>query len=159
MDKVTHGTFTVEREFPYPVETVWSAWATPEKKEKWFVQEPGFATTNHYTCDFRVGGKEHVDATLFNGKPLVVDTVFGDIVPMERIVATYEVLVNNRRISVSVWSMQLFPTAAGTRLVTTEAGAFLDGLDTNEDRIKGTEGDLNMLGKFLAEENAPVAVG
>jgi hypothetical protein len=55
--------------------------------------------------------------------------------------------------------MQLFPTATGTHLVTTEAGVFLDGLDTNEDRIKGTEGDLNTLAKFLAEENAPVAVG
>jgi uncharacterized protein YndB with AHSA1/START domain len=154
---VNHGTFTVEREYPVPVERVWDAWTTAEKKRKWFAQDPGFtAQTNEFSLDFRVGGVEKLDATLLSGRRLQLETVFGDIVDNERIVATYEVLIDGDRLSVSIWSMQLFPTATGTRLVTTEHGAYLDGRDDNESRMKGTKGDLEMLAKYL-EETATIA--
>jgi uncharacterized protein YndB with AHSA1/START domain len=147
---VSHGTFTVEREFPVPLDRIWAAWATAEQKSGWFAQEPGFIKeVNEYSLDFRVGGTETLDAILVGGQRLQLATVYGDIVPKERIIGTYEVLVNGRRISVSLWTTEFVPTANGTRLITTEHGAYLDGLDSNEDRIKGVEADYEQLGLYF----------
>jgi uncharacterized protein YndB with AHSA1/START domain len=155
---VAHGTFTVEREYPATPERVFAAWTTAEVKRSWFAQEEGFiATQNDYSLDFRVGGVEVLDAQLVSGRRLVVNTVFQDIVENERIVATYEVLLDSRRMSVSLFSVVLEPTATGTRLVTTEHGAFLDDLDTNDQRRQGVESDLDLLGTYL-ERTQPAAV-
>jgi uncharacterized protein YndB with AHSA1/START domain len=153
---IAHGTITVEREYPVPLERVYAAWTTPEAKRGWFAQDPGFLQTeNEYRLDFRVGGTEILDAQTFSGSRLVIETVFQDIVPNERIVATYEVLLNGRRMSVSLWSVVFEPTAGGTRLVTIEHGVYLDGLDTNDQRRQGVESDFEQLALYL-ERTAPV---
>jgi len=147
---VAHGTFTVEREYPHPVERVFAAWTTPEAKSAWFAQAEDFnAETLAFSLDFRVGGVERLEARLVSGSRLTVETHFADIVPNKRIVATYDVLINDRRISVSLWSTELFATDEGTRLVTTEDGAFLDGLDDSENRLIGVERDFDQLAKYL----------
>ena len=147
---VTHGTFTVEREYPHSVERVYAAWTTAEAKRGWFAQEEGFlAQINEYTLDYRVGGVERLAAQTASGKPIVIETTFQDIVPNERLVATYEVLLDGRKLSVSLFSVQLYATDSGTRLVTTEHGAFLDDLDTNEQRQHGVESDLEQLAQYL----------
>jgi uncharacterized protein YndB with AHSA1/START domain len=156
---VAHGTFTLEREYAATPERVFAAWTTAEAKRAWFVREEGFIQSeNEYSLDFRVGGAELLDAQLVSGNRLVVVTVFQDIVENERIVATYDILLNDRRMSVSVYSVVLEPTAKGTRLVTTEHGAFLDNLDTNEQRRLGAESNLDLLGKCLDQMQAPAAV-
>ncbi|HUN70421.1 MAG TPA: hypothetical protein VMU46_16605 [Burkholderiales bacterium] len=33
---VTHGTFVIERELPYPPSRVFAAWADPKAKAQWF---------------------------------------------------------------------------------------------------------------------------
>jgi hypothetical protein len=58
--------------------------------------------------------------------------------------------LDGRRISVSVASIELTGVPGGTQLVMTEQGAFLDGLDTNDQRRQGTEEFLDTLGQFLA---------
>jgi uncharacterized protein YndB with AHSA1/START domain len=153
---VSHGTFTVEREYPFPVERVWEAWTTAEAKRGWFAQGDDFVEiTNAYTLDFRVGGEERLDAILTSGTHLVLETTYRDIVPEERIVAIYDVLLNDRRISVSLFSVRFDATETGTRLVTTEHGAFLDNLDTNEQRQTGVESDLDQLGLYLQRQPVP----
>jgi uncharacterized protein YndB with AHSA1/START domain len=77
------------------------------------------------------------------------DAVYHDIVWDQRIVWSYEMHLNGARISVSVGSVELDPVPGGTRLVMTEQGAFLDGLDSNEQRRAGTEELLNNLGNYL----------
>jgi hypothetical protein len=42
------------------------------------------------------------------------------------------------------------PVPGGTRLILTEQGAFLDGLDTNAARREGTEQFLEHLAQYLA---------
>jgi uncharacterized protein YndB with AHSA1/START domain len=59
--------------------------------------------------------------------------------------------MNGQRISVSVATFEFFPDDAGTRLVLTEQGAYLDGLDTSEQREAGTRGLLDALATYLEE--------
>jgi len=53
--------------------------------------------------------------------------------------------------SVSVATFEFVPDGGGTRLVLTEQGVFLDGLDTSEQREEGTGVLLDALGALLAK--------
>ena len=77
-----------------------------------------------------------------------------DIVPNERIVSTDDMRLDDRRISVSLATMQLEPVGAGTRVTYTEQGAFLDGFDDPEVRGQGNADLLDALGKGLEREVA-----
>lgn len=68
----------------------------------------------------------------------VAERTYQDIVPDERIVYTYEMHLDDVRISVSLATVEFRPAEAGTRLVYTEQGAFLDGLDAPAQREQGT---------------------
>ena len=153
-ESVEHGQLTVERDFAYPLERVYAAWTTSEAKSRWFAQTGD--NESEYSMDFRIGGTERVVAQLKSGKRLRLETRFWDIVPNERIVATYDILLDDRRLSVSLYSVQFIPTDNGTKLITIEDGAFLDGLDNAESRTEGVVWDMDNLEKYLAETE-PVA--
>ena len=147
---VAHGSFTVEREYPVPPETVFTAWTSAEAKLGWFAHGDDFIERiNEYTLEFRVGGEERLDAQLTSGNRMLLASRYYDIVPNERIVATYDVLINDRRISVSLFSVQFLATDVGTKLVTTEDGAFIDDLDNEQSRRQGVESDLDQLTQYL----------
>jgi hypothetical protein len=58
----------------------------------------------------------------------------------------------DKRISVSLGTVELKPEGDGTRLTFTEQGAFLDGLDSPSLREEGTGSLLDALEKELARE-------
>ena len=58
--------------------------------------------------------------------------------------------MGEQRISVSLATVELKPEGEGTKLVLTEMGAFLDGLDNVQAREEGTKVLLDNLGKALA---------
>ena len=58
-------------------------------------------------------------------------------------------LMDDKRISVSVATIEFKPTGTGTRLVLTEQGVFLDGYDTAASREHGTRELLEALDKSL----------
>ena len=143
---VTHATFTVERTYPTPPEEVFAAWADPTAKAQWF----GSGGGDDFELDFRIGGRE-----INRGGPVFTyDAHYHDIVDNERIVYTYEMYMGDTRISVSLTSVELTATADGTRLVFTEAGAFLDGHDTPQQRESGTGSLLDALGTALTGQGA-----
>lgn len=145
---VVHDSFAIERTYPAPPERVFAAWATLEAKSQWFGDDEIDSVSDH-TLDFRAGGREHVSGVAGDMK-FDFEATYHDIVPNERIVWSYEMHLNGARISVSVGTVELTPAPGGTTLVMTEQGAFLDGLDTNEQRRAGTEELLNNLGNYLA---------
>jgi uncharacterized protein YndB with AHSA1/START domain len=146
---VVHDTFSIERTYPAPVERVFAAWATIEAKSHWFGSEEGIELIGERTFDFRPGGTERFAAKA-EGMTFDFSSTYYDIVPNERILWAYDMLMDGRRISVSLGTVELTPVAGGTKLVLTEQGAYLDGLDTNAQRAEGTEQFLNNLGTYLA---------
>jgi uncharacterized protein YndB with AHSA1/START domain len=143
---IVHGSFTVERRYKASPEKVFQAWADPELKRQWF-GAPEEGNPKH-TFDFRVGGRERSEGPL-GTQTYIFDAVYYDIVQNNRIVYAYEMYLDGERISVSVATNELKPDGTGTHLVLTEHGAFLDGLDTVDQRREGTEWIMDQLGKWL----------
>jgi uncharacterized protein YndB with AHSA1/START domain len=148
MRSVVHDSFSLERTYPVPAEKVFAAWTTLDAKAHWFGNEEGLEPVSEHTLDFRPGGQERF-AAKFENSVFDFEATYHDIVENERIVWSYDMHVDGRRMSVSIATVELSPVAGGTRLVMTEQGAFLDGLDTNEQRRAGTEQFLDNLGTFL----------
>jgi uncharacterized protein YndB with AHSA1/START domain len=149
MSSVVHDSFTIERTYPVAPERVFGAWATLDAKRQWFGNEEGIEPVGEQALDFRVGGSEHFSAKA-EGKLFEFDATYCDIVENERIVWTYDMRMDGQRISVSLATVEIAGTPGGAKLVMTEQGAFLDGLDTNDQRREGTEQFLDNLASFLA---------
>lgn len=145
---VTHATFTLQRTYGAAPARVFAAFADPEAKVRWFAG-PGDWRPPQWSMDFRVGGREVNRGGPTSGPVHEFDAVFQDIVTGERIVYTYDMRLDGRRISVSVVTIEIEPDGDGTRLVFTEQGAYLDGWDRPEYREQGTAELLDALGVEL----------
>ena len=142
----THSTFVIERDYDAPAARVFAAWADKSAKGQWFGPSEG-----EHQLDFREGGREHLLADV-HGAVYSYDALYEDIVPDERIVFTYNMHRDGKRISVSVTTVELLPAVGDkTRLRYTEQGVFLDGEDTPEAREQGTKELLDKLGEALKQ--------
>jgi uncharacterized protein YndB with AHSA1/START domain len=139
-----HTTFVIERLYPVPQSRVFAAWANAEAKARWFGCHDEWQSSGH-ELDFRVGGRERLRTKAPDGIVHAYDAVYHDIVKDERIVYAYAMDLNERRISVSLATVELAPAAGATRLTFTEQAAFLDEYDEPEDRERGTRALLENL--------------
>ncbi len=73
-----------------------------------------------------------------------------DVVAPHRLVYGYEMRLDEKKISVSLATMQLVGAEGGTTLKDTEQGAFIDGYDDAGSREQGTGHLLDALGVALA---------
>lgn len=144
---VEHDTFVLERGYPVPPSRVFSAWADPAQKVQWFSGSEDVAGAA-YELDFRVGGREFTRGE-FGTSVFTYDARIEDIAPGERIVYSYSMTMDGRRISVSLTTVEFRPDGTGTALVLTEHGAYLDGLDQPEARRHGIGEQLAALGTLL----------
>ena len=147
---VTHATFVVERTYDASPDRVFAAWADPAAKARWFGNPDD--GVDEFELDFRVGGRELSRGTAPNGKAYTYEARYQDIVPDDRIVYAYDMHLEEARISVSLSTVQLSPEDEGTRLTYTEQGAFLDGLETPEQREQGSGALFDALGEELRKE-------
>jgi uncharacterized protein YndB with AHSA1/START domain len=146
---VEHNTFVIERDYAASTGRVFAAFADPSQKIRWFGDDE-IETNATHTIDFRIGGRESLRGDAAGGGPtFTYDAVYQDIAVGSRIVYSYEMTMNGRRISVSVATIEFIATAVGTHLILTEQGAFLDGLDTNAIREQGTRELLEALDAYL----------
>jgi uncharacterized protein YndB with AHSA1/START domain len=148
---VEHATFAVERTYDASPARAFAAWSDPAAKARWF-GPPEDQGKGRFELDFRVGGREINSGTAPNGSLYTFDAVYQDIVPDERIVYSYDMHLDEVRISVSLATVEFKPAGDGTLLKFTEQGAFLDGLDTPDQRQQGTGGLLDALGEELRRE-------
>ncbi len=143
----SHATFVIERKYPTTPSKVFGAWAEPKSKARWFSGPPENPTRD-YALDFRVGGREHV-TTGPQAAPHVYAAEYRDIVLNERIIYAYDMFIGQKRISVSLATVEFFADGKGTRMVFTEQAVFLDGYDDAGSREHGTNWLLDKLGKSL----------
>ena len=146
---VNHATFVVERTLDASPQRVFAAWADPGAKARWFGNPD--QGVDEYELDFQVGGREYNRGAV-EGQAYTYEARYQDIVPDQRIVYAYDMHLGERRISVSLGTVELEPEGDGTRLTYTEQGVYLDGLDTSEQRQSGTGGLFDALAEHLAGE-------
>jgi uncharacterized protein YndB with AHSA1/START domain len=145
---VTHATFVIERDYDASPATVFGAWADLKAKSQWFVGPEDWGANEH-RLDFRVGGREFSRGGPRGGPVHTYDALYFDIVQNQRIVYAYDMHLDDKRISVSVATVEFKPAGRGTRLSFTEQGAFLDGYDDAGSREHGTGELLDALGRAL----------
>jgi uncharacterized protein YndB with AHSA1/START domain len=148
---VAHGTFVIEKNYPHPVAKVFRAWADPAIKATWF---GGGGPGDKRSMDFRVGGRESSEGQMPDGHTVNFDVIYQDIVPDNRILYSYDMHMDGKRISVSLAAIEFSAASGGTHLRITEYGLFLDGLDNMEQRRKGTEWLIGALGTALDKKEA-----
>jgi uncharacterized protein YndB with AHSA1/START domain len=147
---VTHATFTIERTYDASPARVFGAWSDPATKRRWFSGSQ--EASPDYELDFQVDGRELNYGGPPDGPRYTYEARYRDIVRDSRIVHTYDMYMDETRISVSVATVEFAPDGGGTRLIYTEQAAFLDGADTREQREHGTNELLDKLGAMLEAE-------
>ena len=146
---VVHGAFHLERAYEATPEQVYKALSDEAAKSRWFYGPQGWRLIER-AMDFRVGGRERVKGGFEGGVTTTFDAIYHDIVPCERIVYTYEMHLDERKISVSLATLQIKPEGERrTKLLVDEQGAFLDGYDDAGSRERGTGDLLDKLGASL----------
>jgi uncharacterized protein YndB with AHSA1/START domain len=148
---VAHGTFHVQRTYDAPVERVYRALTDPEAKARWFSGPDGWETIERY-MDVRPGGRERAKGRWPNGLVTTFDATYFDVIPLRRLIYTYEMHLDDRKISVSLATAELTSEGPGrTTLKITEQGAFLDGYEDAGSREHGTGYLLDQLGASLKD--------
>lgn len=144
-----HATFVIDRRYDASPARVFHAWADPQAKAQWFSGPPDRWTDVLRESDFRVGGRDRAIGAFKDGPVSTFVCEYQDIVPNERLVYTYDMHLDDKRISVSLTTVEFKPDGTGTRLVVTEQGVFLNGYDDNGSREAGTRALLEQLDAAL----------
>ena len=148
---VVHATFEVQRTYDAPVSRVWRALTDEAAKQKWFGGPPDRCELLERRMDVRAGGNERLKGRWEGGVVSTFDATYHDVIPNERLVYSYEMHLDEKKISVSLATLQLQAKAGKTTLMVTEQGAFLDGYDDAGSREQGTGHLLDVLGRSLME--------
>ena len=149
-----HSTFVIERSYPKPPEAVFAAFADPAKKRRWF-GDGDHHEVEEFEMDFRVGGAEQfryrfTEGTPFPGVALASEGSYLDIVPNRRVVTASAMAIGGKRISASLVTIELLPTAQGTDLICTNQGTYFEGADGPKMREQGWQTLFDKLSKELA---------
>jgi uncharacterized protein YndB with AHSA1/START domain len=149
---VVRGNFTITRRWKHAPARVFEAFANEEAKARWF-GGPGWKLIEK-AFDFREGGHEMAEGQHAKGTISRFDCIYRDIVAPAageagRIIYSYVMHLDGRKISVSQATIEITPEGAGTRLVVTEYGDFLDGYEDAGSREHGTNLLMDQLDKSL----------
>jgi len=148
---VVHASFHLERTYDAPVARVWKALTDECAKQKWFAGTPGRWELLERHMDVRVGGSERLKGRWEGGVVSTFDANYHDVIPNERLIYSYVMHLDDKKISVSLATMQLKAEGGKTTLKVSEQGAFLDGYDDARSREHGTGHLLDALGASLKD--------
>lgn len=148
---VAHAIFHVKRTYDAPPARVWKALTDEGAKQKWFGGPPERRQLIERRMDIRPGGSERLQVRWESGLVSTFDAVYLDVIPNERLIYTYEMHQDDKKISISLATLQLKADGDRTTLMVTEQGAFLDGYDDAGSREHGTGLLLDALGASLRD--------
>ena len=151
---IKHASFVIERVFSYDVSLLFRAWTDTGVKARWFNGPADKWTEVTREMDVRAGGRERCIGKFADGSESRFEAQYFDVVPDRRLVYTYDMYFQGRKISVSLASIEFVALGRdndkGTKLIVTEQHAFLDGYEDSGNRERGTQGLLENLGIALA---------
>jgi uncharacterized protein YndB with AHSA1/START domain len=135
---IKHASFVIERKLDFDPAVVFRAWTNPATKARWFTGPPDKWTEQRREMDVRVGGRDRLDGCFADGSESRFEAIYFDVVPDRRLVYSYEMHWQGKKISVSLATIEFVAAGRGTKLIVTEHGAFLDGFDDGGSRERGT---------------------
>jgi uncharacterized protein YndB with AHSA1/START domain len=151
---IAHDTFVITREFPTTPEKLFQAHADPKIRAKWFRGPDSWVETER-SLDLRPGGTELLTGKFEDGTTTLYRAHFYDVVPNQRIVNSFEVVLSGECYSVSLTTAEFEPSEKGTKMVFTEQIVYLDCSNASEvtpGRIKGTDTHYSRLLALLESE-------
>ena len=152
--RLARSGFTLTRDYPAPIESVWSAFADEQQKRSWWGAGDQ-AEERAWAFDFRVGGLDVAEGKFHNGPLSRYEATYTDIVEHSRIVTTYDMWLDGEHMSTSLATLEFEPIAAGTRFTHTEHGVFFDRFWADgAGREAGTRGLLSALEAYLTRQAA-----
>ncbi len=122
----------IERNFPQRLARVFSAFAQPALKRRWYAE--GDHEIQAFHMDFRLGGIERFRYHFREGHPIAGseianESVYQDIVEEKRIVMTTRMNLDGRPIVVMIVTFEFVPAENGTDLILTHQGTYIDWPD------------------------------
>ena len=146
---IKHSSFVIERRYDFDPAQVYRAWVIPDAKARWFSGPPDKWSEEVREMDVRVGGRDRLIGKFMDGSESRFEALYFDVVPEKRLVYTYDMYWQGRKISVSLASIEFVLAGKGTKLVVTEQHAFLDGHEDGGSRERGTRSLLENLATSL----------
>jgi uncharacterized protein YndB with AHSA1/START domain len=131
-ESVIHNTFVLERSFPQRPSRVFSAFAQPALKRRWYAE--GDHEIQDFHMDFRTGGIERFRYRFREGHPIAGseianESAYQDIVDENRIVMTTRMSLNSKPILVVLATFEFAPAEKGSDLILTHQGVYIDWPD------------------------------
>jgi uncharacterized protein YndB with AHSA1/START domain len=125
-----HSTFVIERNFPQLPARVFSAFAQPALKRRWYAEGEAHEIQDFH-LDFRLGGSERFRYRFKEGHPIAGseianESTYQDIVENQRIVMTTRMSLNGKSILVMLATFEFVPAETGTDLILTHQGTYID---------------------------------
>ena len=148
--RLARAEFTLSRDYLVPVAHVWGAFADEQQKLAWWGNDS--IEPREWVFDFRVGGRDVAEGKFHNGPVTRFEGTYTDIVPMNRIVTTYDMWLDGTHMSTSVASFEFASISGGTRFTHVEHGVFFDQFWADApNREVGSRGLHDALGVYLGQ--------
>ena len=151
---IKHRSFVIERRFDDDPSQVYRAWVEPAAKARWFAGPADKWAEEVREMDVRVGGRDRLIGKFADGSESRFEAQYFEVVPDRRLVYTYDMYWQGKKISVSLASVEFVLAGKGTKLVVTEQHAFLDGYEDAGSRERGTRVLMDNLAVALAGGDA-----
>jgi uncharacterized protein YndB with AHSA1/START domain len=147
MSPALHATLVFEREISAAPKAVFAAFADPAARAQWGTPSDTAAIV-YDDADFREGGQDH-----FRCGPKASPNIHGvtqylDIVPDRRVISSETLVLDGRRLCVSLTTFELVPDGNKTRLKNTTQLASFIGEDMVKGYATGTNASLDGLVRY-----------
>ena len=148
MTPVLHATLVFERELPTSPKAVFAAVADPVARAQWGTPSDT-AVLIYDAADFREGGQDHFRCGAKANPNIHGATSYLDIVPDRRVISSETLVVDGRRLCVSLTTLELVPSGGYTRLKNTTQLASFIGEDMVKGFTTGTNASLDSLVRYF----------
>jgi uncharacterized protein YndB with AHSA1/START domain len=143
-----HRTLIFERDIAGPPEAVFAAIGDPVARAQWGVPSDT-AIVVYDEVNFREGGHDRFRCGPKANPNIHGVTHYFDIVPNRRVVSSETIVVDGRRLCVSLSTLELAAMGDGTRITNTTQLASFIGEDMVKGHTSGTNASLDNLARHF----------